>query len=79
MSVTRLICISAHHAAAVVIAASHDADPTHTVTQDGAEVVIGYHNPAWPIDVTNWAHTNGHAADAAAAHVIAQLQIVAAA
>jgi hypothetical protein len=63
MPETRLICVSAEDAAAVVAEATRPGDSIHTVHQDGATVVIGYHDLRWPMDVAEWAHENGHAHD----------------
>ncbi|MEV8634304.1 hypothetical protein AB0395_21880 [Streptosporangium sp. NPDC051023] len=72
---TRLHCISAPAAAAVVAEATRPGDTTHTVRQDGEHVVIGYHDPRFPMDVAEWAHANGHAHDAQAAEVIVNVQL----
>jgi hypothetical protein len=69
----RLICVSAEAAAAVVAEATRPGDTVHTVRQDGDQVVIGYLDKRWPLDVADWAGENGHASDSAAARVIASL------
>lgn len=69
----RLTCLSLDAAAAVVAEATRPGDTTHTVRQDEADVVIGYFDKRWPLDVADWAGANGHASDSAAARVIAQL------
>lgn len=69
----RLTCISPEAAAAVVAEATRPGDTVHTVRQDGTDVVIGYQDKRWPLDVADWAGANGHAHDDAAARVIAQL------
>ncbi|MCX4778130.1 hypothetical protein [Streptomyces sp. NBC_01264] len=73
MTETRLTCISPDAAAAVVDEATRPGDTFHTVRQDGATVVIGYFDLRWPMDVADWAFTNGHAHDADAARVIGSL------
>lgn len=73
MPETRLTCLNPNHAHAVVLAATRDGDTTHTVRQDGAQVVIGSYDLRWPLDVAEWAHVNGHAHDDDAARVIADL------
>ena len=70
MPETRLTCISPEAAATVVTEATRPGDTIHTVRQDGAQVVIGWHDPRWPMDVAEWAHQNGHAHDTAAARCI---------
>ncbi|MFI2078659.1 hypothetical protein [Streptomyces triculaminicus] len=70
----RLTCISPSAAAAVVDEATRPGDTVHTVRQDGAQVVIGYQNLRWPMDVAEWAHENGHAHDDDAARVIVGVQ-----
>lgn len=70
---TRLVCLDEFHAAAVVEEATRPGDTVHTVRQDGAEVVIGYVDKRWPLDVADWAGEYGHASDSAAARVIAEL------
>jgi hypothetical protein len=69
----RLTCLSPADAAAVVTEGTRPGDTVHTVRQDGADVVIGYADPRWPLDVADWAGEHGHASDKHAAHVIAQL------
>ena len=69
----RLTCLSPEAAAAVVEEGTRPGDTTHTVRQDGADVVIGYFDKRWPLDVADWAGENGHASDSCAARVIAQL------
>ncbi|WP_127201724.1 hypothetical protein [Streptomyces sp. Z26] len=69
----RLTCISTDAAAAVVAEATRPGDTVHTVRQDGAQVVIGYLDPRWPLNVADWAGEHGHAHDDDAARVIAQL------
>ncbi|MBH1939251.1 hypothetical protein I5Q34_34190 [Streptomyces sp. AV19] len=69
-----LACVSPEAAAAVVTAATRPGDTVHTVRQDGACVVIGYHDLRWPMDVAEWAHENGHAHDDDAARVIVRVQ-----
>lgn len=69
----RLTCISPEAAAAVVREAARPGDRSHTVRQEGAQVVIGYHDLRWPIDVADWAHSHGHAHDDDAARVIRHL------
>ncbi|MEV7675060.1 hypothetical protein [Streptomyces sp. NPDC088752] len=73
MPETRLTCISPEAAAAVVGEATRPGDTVHTVRQDGCDVVIGYHDPRWPLDVADWAFSNGHAHDDDAARTIASL------
>ncbi|MFE4658124.1 hypothetical protein ACFRFJ_15745 [Streptomyces hydrogenans] len=73
MPETRLTCISPAAAAAVVAEAIRPGDTVHTVRQDGAQVVIGYHDKRWPLDVADWAGEHGHAHDDDAARVIAHL------
>ncbi|MEV5942707.1 hypothetical protein [Streptomyces sp. NPDC051994] len=73
MPETRLVCISAEAAAAVVAEATRPGDSIHTVWQDGATVVIGYQDLRWPLDVADWAGEHGHAHDDDAARVIAGL------
>ncbi|MFJ8006154.1 hypothetical protein [Streptomyces fagopyri] len=73
MSKVRLTCISPEAAAAVVAEANRPGDNDHTVVQDDAEVVIGYFDKRYPLDVADWAGLNGHASDSAAAAVIAAL------
>jgi hypothetical protein len=69
----RLTCLSPEDAAAVTEEATRLGDTTHTVRRDGSQVVIGYFDKRWPLDVADWAGENGHASDSAAARVIAQL------
>lgn len=73
MTEVRLTCISPEAAAAVVEEGTRPGDTIHTVRQDGAQVVIGYLDPRWPIDVADWAFENGHAHDDDAARVIGSL------
>lgn len=73
MPEVRLTCISPDAAAAVVEEGTRPGDTVHTVRQDGAQVVIGYHDPRWPMDVADWAFENGHAHDDDAARVIGSL------
>ncbi|MCX5239743.1 hypothetical protein OG824_31540 [Streptomyces prunicolor] len=72
----RLTCLDEQHAATVVSVAE-DAlrriDTVHTIRQDGADVVIGYVDKRWPLDVADWAGEHGHATDSDAAAVIAGL------
>ncbi|MER7206374.1 hypothetical protein ABT340_04845 [Streptosporangium sp. NPDC000239] len=72
---TRLRCISSEAAAAVVAEATQPGDTVHTVRQEGAQVVIGYHDLRFPMDVAEWAHENGHAHDGDAAQVIVNVQV----
>lgn len=69
----RLTCISEDAAKAVTDEATRPGDTVHTVRQDGADVVIGYVDKRWPLDVADWAGENLHAHDDDAARVIAQL------
>jgi hypothetical protein len=69
----RLTCLDETHAAAVMEEATRPGDTTHTVRQDGSDVVIGYFDKRWPLDVADWAGRNGHATDEHAARVIASL------
>ncbi|MEW2351477.1 hypothetical protein AB0904_27890 [Streptomyces sp. NPDC006684] len=75
MSTVRLTCHTTASAAAVV--AEYDgyfgAGSSNTVRQDGADVVIDYFDKRWPLDIAEWASELGHASDAHAARVIAQL------
>lgn len=75
MPETRLTCLTPEAAAAVVD--EHNdyfgAGPSNTVHQDGNEVVIGYFDKRWPLDIAEWAGEQGHASDSAAAAVIARL------
>ena len=73
MAEIRLTCLSEDDAAAVVAEAERPGDTVHTVRQDGADVVIGYFDKRWPLDVADWAYENGHACDEAAAHTIGRL------
>lgn len=73
MPETRLTCISPEAAAAVVEEATRPGDTVHTVRQDDAQVVIGFYDPRFPMDVAEWAHVNSHAHDDDAARVIASL------
>ncbi|WP_141576071.1 hypothetical protein [Actinomadura sp. WMMA1423] len=75
MAEIRLPCLTDAAAAAVVAehAEYFGAGPSNTVRQDGASVVIGYHDPRWPLDIADWAFENGHATDSAAARVIGAL------
>lgn len=68
-----LICLNSKSAKKVIEAASRPGDEVHTVDQNGANVVIGYYDKRWPLDVAEWAASNGHASDGAAARVIASL------
>ncbi|KAB7839477.1 hypothetical protein [Streptomyces mobaraensis] len=70
----RLTCLTPHAAEAVVEEATRPGDTVHTVRQDGACVVIGYHDLRWPMDVADWAHENGYAHDDDAARVITGVQ-----
>lgn len=72
----RLTCLDEQHAATVVSVAQEAirrSDSVHTIRQDGADVVIGYFDKRWPLDVADWAGEHGHATDSAAAAVIANL------
>ncbi|MEV0616138.1 hypothetical protein AB0I81_22685 [Nonomuraea sp. NPDC050404] len=71
----RLHCISGESAAAVVAEADRPGDTVHTVRQDGHDVVIGYHDIRWPMDVAEWAFENGHCHDDDAARVIGDVQV----
>ncbi|MGW0942933.1 hypothetical protein ACWD4O_10325 [Streptomyces sp. NPDC002623] len=73
MPETRLTCLSTEDAAAVIEEATRPGDTVHTVHQDGTDVVIGYFDKRWPLDVADWAGEHGHASDSAAARVIAGL------
>lgn len=66
----RLTCISPEAAAVVVEEATRPCDTVHTVRQDGAQVVIGYVDFRWPMDVAEWAGENLHAHDDDAARVM---------
>ncbi|MEU4578973.1 hypothetical protein [Nonomuraea sp. NPDC023979] len=71
----RLRCINAESAAAASEADPRLAgDTVHTARADGSDVVIGYHDIRWPMDVAEWAFQNGHAHDHDAALVIAGVQ-----
>ncbi|MYV56471.1 hypothetical protein [Streptomyces sp. SID3212] len=70
----RLACFCATAAQAVVESFARPEDTTHTVRADDHEVVIGYADLRWPIDVSEWAHTSGHAHTDAAAAVITAVQ-----
>lgn len=72
-SYVRLACLSQESATAVVEEGTRPGDTVHTVRQDGSQVVIGYVDARWPLDVADWAASNGHASDNAAARVIASL------
>ena len=73
MPEVRLTCISPESAAVVVHEATRPGDTVHTVQQDGAQVVIGYVDLRWPLDVAAWAGEMGHAHDDDAARVIGSL------
>ncbi len=74
MAEVRLICKSPDAAAAVTAEAARvECDTTHTVRREGHTVIIGYHDARWPLDVADWAFSNGHAWDEDAAAVIASL------
>lgn len=73
MPEARLICLDEQHAAAVIEEATRPGDTVHTVRQEGAVVVIGYHDKRWPLDVADGAGENGHATDHQAARFIAGL------
>ncbi|MGP4092979.1 hypothetical protein [Nonomuraea sp. KM90] len=70
----RLHCISAESAAAVATEATRPGDTLHTARQDGHDVVIGYHDLRYPMDVAEWAFENGHAHDHDAAQIIVGIQ-----
>jgi hypothetical protein len=73
---TRLTCLDEHHAATVVSVAEEAirrSGSVHTIRQDGADVVIGYFDKRWPLDVADWAGQHDHATDSNAAAVIASL------
>lgn len=69
----RLTCVSPESAAAVVDEAMIPGDAVHTARADGCDVVLEFADPRFPMDVAEWAFTNGHAHDADAAHVIGLL------
>lgn len=75
MAETRLTCHSERSAATVV--AEHadyfGAGTSNTVTQDGAQVVIGYFDKRWPLDIAEWAFENGQASDHEAGRTIGGL------
>ena len=73
MAEVRLICKSPDGAAAVVAEATRPGDTDHTVRQEGHTVLIGYYDARFPLDVADWAFSNGHAWDGDAAAVIASL------
>jgi hypothetical protein len=75
MSETRLVCLSEESAATVADAYADPFgdNPSNTVRQDGAEVVIDYFDKRWPLDIAEWAAEQGHASDADAARVIGGL------
>ncbi|MCP9209520.1 hypothetical protein [Streptomyces cucumeris] len=73
MSEVHLACLTAEHAAIVVKEATRPGDDVHTVRRDGNQVVIGYFDKRWPLDIAEWASENCHASDSAAARTIAQL------
>lgn len=72
---TRLTCLDEKAAEAVVSehADYFGAGASNTVRQDGLVVVIDYFDKRWPLDIAEWAAEQGHATDAAATAVIAQL------
>lgn len=74
MSEIRLACISAESAAAVATEATRPGDTVHIARQDGHDVVIGYHDLRFPMDVATWAFEHGHCHDDDAAHVIVRIQ-----
>lgn len=75
MPEVRLTCFTPDDAAAVVTEHTDyfGAGPSNTVRQDGAQVVIGYFDKRWPLDIADWAGEQGHASDTEAARVIDQL------
>ncbi|MDX3111545.1 hypothetical protein [Nonomuraea angiospora] len=70
----RLQCLSAESAAAVVNEVTRPADTVHTASQDSHDVVIGYHDIRFPMDVAEWAFEHGHCHDEDAARVIGDVQ-----
>lgn len=70
----RLQCIGAESAAVVATEATAPGDTVHTARADGHDVVIGYHDIRFPMDVAEWAFQNGHAHDHDAAKVIVGVQ-----
>ena len=70
----RLHCISVESAAAVATEATSPGDTVHTARAGGHDVVIGYHDIRYPMDVAEWAFENGHCHDEDAARVIGDVQ-----
>jgi hypothetical protein len=70
----RLRCISAESAVAVATEATRPGDTVHTARQDGHDVVIGYHDIRWPMDVAEFAFEHGHCHDHDASQVIVGAQ-----
>lgn len=68
-----LACVSAEDARIVAAEADRPSDPDHRCREDGSNVVITYYDKRYPLDVADWAFNAGHASDADAASVIAQL------
>jgi hypothetical protein len=67
------MCVSPDSAAAVIAEVGDAGGPSNTVTQDRSSVIITYVDERYPLDLADWAGTNGHATDENAAHVIASL------
>lgn len=72
----RLTCISPESAAIVTKEVKEANDPDdilHIARQDGAQVVISYVDPHFPMDLASWAGEHGHAHGDDAGRVIAAL------
>lgn len=70
---TVLKCISPESAAAVAAEIGDAGGPNNTVAVDNHQVSITYVDKRYPLDLADWAATNGHATDGDAARVIAGL------
>jgi hypothetical protein len=68
-----LTCASAEDARIVALNADRPGDPDHRCRQDGARVIVTYHDKRYPLDVADYAFQAGHASDAEAANTIALL------
>ncbi|MGP4027170.1 hypothetical protein [Actinomadura sp. 3N407] len=70
---TTLVCVSTESAAAVVAEIGDAGSESNTVDHDDTRVIIYYTDKRYPLDLASWAVENGHATDAHAGAVIADL------
>ena len=69
--VARLDCLSLK--AARLVADEADRPGTHRAVASGSKVFVSYFDKRYPLDIAEWAFSNGHCDDSAAGDVIARL------